>query len=99
MEKRIYYSGKISFLPWSFLAMGLFGVFLFILLLPIIFGVMVVAGVVIGAVAVYMSWKIKKLFKMESENQLWKDDRERADYSDKPIIDITENKVMKYSQP
>jgi len=78
-------SSQIKFLPWPFLALGLLGVIMFILMLPLILGTFAVIGIFSG----YLIWRVNKLFRRIEANHMWKDEDERQQFGEQPIIDIT----------
>jgi len=75
---------QLFFIPWPLLALGIVGVIAFILMLPMILGTVAI----IGAFSGYLIWRVNKFFRRIEADHLWKDDQERSQYSDQPIIDI-----------
>jgi len=86
-------TNQMNFLPWPFLALGLVGMILFILLLPLFLGAFAVIGLFSG----YLIWRVNKFFRRIEANHMWKDDSERQQYEDKPIIDVSLTTLEKTS--
>jgi len=72
------------FFPWPLLAMGIVGVIALILMLPLILGTVAMIGIFSG----YLIWRVNKFFRRIEADHMWKDDSERNQYSDQPVIDI-----------
>jgi len=83
----------MNFLPWPFLALGLVGVIMFIFMLPIILGAFAVIGIFSG----YLIWRVNKFFRRIEANHMWKNDSERQQFENKPIIDISPSIIEKNS--
>jgi len=92
MTKNIH-TTQTFFFPWPFLALGLVGVIAFILLLPLILGGFAIIGIFSG----YLIWRVNKLFKRIEADHMWKDDDERQQYANQPIIDVQTSSLDKCS--
>jgi hypothetical protein len=84
-------ANQIKLLPWPFLALGILGVIMFILLLPLILGAFAVIGIFSG----FLIWKVNKFFRSIEANHMWKSENERQQFGDQPIIDISPSIVEK----
>jgi len=82
-------TNQINLLPWPFLALGLVGVIMFILMLPFILGAFAVIGIFSG----YLIWRVNKFFKRIEADHMWQNETEREEFGDRPIIDITHSVV------
>ena len=82
---------QMPFLPWPFLALGIAGVIIFILLLPLFIGAFALIGLFSG----YLVWRVNKFFRHIEANHMWKSENERQEFGDRPIIDITPSIVEK----
>jgi hypothetical protein len=78
-------TNQMKFLPWPFLALGILGVIMFILVLPLILGAFAVIGIFSG----YLIWRVNKFFRRIEADHMWKDDSERQEFADRPIIDVS----------
>jgi hypothetical protein len=87
-------TNQIKILPWPFLALGIVGVIMFILVLPLILGAFAVIGIFSG----YLIWRVNKFFRRIEANHMWKDDSERQEYGDQPIIDVSPTMMEKHSK-
>jgi len=76
---------NMTFLPWPFLALGIVGIIMFILMLPLILGAFAVIGIFSG----YLIWRVNKFFRHIEANHMWKNENERQEFGDRPIIDIS----------
>jgi len=84
-------TNQIRFLPWPFLAMGILGVIMFILLLPLFIGAFAVIGIFSG----YLIWRANKFFRSIEANHMWKNETEYQQFGDQPVIDISSKTLEK----
>ncbi len=72
------------FVPWPLLTLGVVGVIAFILMLPFILGTVAIVGAFSG----YLIWRVNKFFRRIEADHLWKNEEERQQYADQPIIEV-----------
>jgi len=84
MAQRYYRPNQLNIPIWPLLCLGLAGIILFILLLPLFLGVVVV----FGAVAGFVAWRVNKFFNRMERQNIWHYYNENDDQRHQ-VIDIT----------